>query len=350
MKIFYLKKEVEIGDQVTINGVNITVTEQVIKDNPDIFEVIEDKTPEYVECIYAESSFEEPTRFVEGEVLKVYGVDNGGQVKLYKDGYYDWYPLDGLLWKFKPSTKEAYDRQELLKEAKKRYPVGTKFKSIYSDEIITVKTNTYRVFEDNDVIVDYFNFIYNGGKWAKRYLFTSEDGVEIFEGDKYWFTDDKVIVRGSQKTVEGWKINEGDSLKRFSTEKTAQAYLDSLKEKALEDYEDILLKDSKVIREWGNKNERIIFHYGNFYNMLKEHEPKFYWTKVLQLIADDLNGGWTSDWHDGKSKHVIFYAIRNGYRTMDVRDGSSGEVVFKDKDSAKKAIEIMGNKLDYIYK
>ena len=31
-----------------------------------------------------------------------------------------------------PSTKEAFDRQELLEEAKKKYPVGTRFKSAAS--------------------------------------------------------------------------------------------------------------------------------------------------------------------------------------------------------------------------
>ena len=88
--------------------------------------------PEYVECIKSLSN-----EFTRGKLYT-------WPYPLYNDGNESTLDiLDGGLWKFKPSTKEAYDKQqeklkmeELLSEAKRRYPIGTKFKCLVSNSII----------------------------------------------------------------------------------------------------------------------------------------------------------------------------------------------------------------------
>jgi hypothetical protein len=50
-KIYYYQQEVEIGDKINFNGLNIEVTERLIDDNPDKFIVKNVETIQYVKCI-----------------------------------------------------------------------------------------------------------------------------------------------------------------------------------------------------------------------------------------------------------------------------------------------------------
>jgi hypothetical protein len=41
-KIIYLKQEVKIGDVIDCNGIKVTVTDDLIENNPTLFEVSDD--------------------------------------------------------------------------------------------------------------------------------------------------------------------------------------------------------------------------------------------------------------------------------------------------------------------
>lgn len=359
MKIIYLEKEVKLGDKITINEINITVTEQVIKDNPDIFEVIEDKVPEYVECINI-SEMGNQDWYVVGQIYPLEIWDNEKHTPpLENDGgfnisdsisHHPWSSLEEILKYFKPSTKEDYNKQELLKEAKKRYPVGTKVK----DAHIFPSANTHKVTElfwhknfgiafrpdEGTFVYVYFNVFskksYN--TWAKRYLFTTEDGVEIFEGDKVtWLNLNNTRIAGTR----GADKNMLSYLKYFSTKEAAQAYMDSLKEKTLEYYENILLDPPTTI-VIGTAFGKI--HSNQLYKWLKEYEPRLYWTKVLQLIANDLNGDWESEFKTPKS-YLTSCGIDSNNNIINVQS----VVYFKTRKIAIRAMSIMGENHKYLY-
>lgn len=81
-------------------------------------------------------------------------------------------------------------KELLLNEAKKRYPIGTKFKSVCDNEFLgrgcTVGDSGLK--SGNNVIFAYsFEFVYENGKWAEiiEPKFTTADGVEKYIGDKY---------------------------------------------------------------------------------------------------------------------------------------------------------------------
>jgi len=50
--IIYLKTklEVKLGDTIDVSGINVTITEDLISNNPNMFETKEE-FPDYVECI-----------------------------------------------------------------------------------------------------------------------------------------------------------------------------------------------------------------------------------------------------------------------------------------------------------
>lgn len=69
--------------------------------------------PEYVECITSRND-----RFIQNKIYKVLSYKNIDEPRINLDnkGYYHFLPFNGGFWKFKPSTKEAYDAQFVVKE------------------------------------------------------------------------------------------------------------------------------------------------------------------------------------------------------------------------------------------
>jgi len=116
-----------------------------------------------------------------------------------------------------------------------------------------------------------------------------------------------------------------DCFSLFSTKEAADEYIAKYKEKTLAYYENKLLS---------------IKNYA-FYSKLKKTEPKLYWLKVLQIIADDLN--------DGEGGNVEIY-LENGKYNTESGSMTFGSPIFSSLHPADKAIKIMGDKLDYIYK
>ena len=184
--------------------------------------------------------------------------------------------------------------QELIDEAKRRYPIGTVYKhfnseyTINSPDMLTVSEMDHHFYVGTSIWVTseaYNGVVYEDGKWAEilPLKFTTEDGVNIYGDMKTYLvhpSDDCDIDYYHSL----WSGNsETKFSKYFYHKENALAYIEKHKEKTLVDYENMLLRtnvDSINAREvcW-------------FYNTLKGKEPKLYYTKILQLIANDLNDG-----------------------------------------------------------
>ena len=242
------------------------------------------------------------------------------------------------------STKEAFDQQELIKYAKLNYPVGTKYRVAHlfdtTDVICTISNSDSIGMLNNSVIEDdataikhahkYTAIIYSSSieRWAKRFLFTTEDNVDIFEDETYYLITFNSIY-DMQMNLNDWKKVKITDHKIFSTRKLAQQYLDSLKVKTLNDYENILLIASSPL-----------------FKLLKKTEPKLYWTKVLQLIADDLNGEW--EYIKGNTHYYYIY-YQYYYRVGELTESVQSIIKFYNRKNTQKALELMGDMLDHIY-
>jgi hypothetical protein len=121
----------------------------------------------------------------------------------------------------------------------------------------------------------------------------------------------------------------------------------TLNEKTLEDYENELLHDD----ESGAIVCGIEIKNSLFYAMMKFMQPRLYWLKVLQLIADDLNDGWEPNWSidDYNKTYIMLDTKDNIYSTPQSAFYHMGVIYFKSVTLAKKAIELMGDNLKYIY-
>ncbi len=253
---------------------------------------------------------------------------------------------------FEPSTKEEWNKQELLDEAKKRYPVGTAYKHLNSEytpkiEFLVATESDYHFdsagYFQNAIwgsgLNKYYGVVYHDGKWAEilKPKFTTEDGVGIYEDMKTY-----AVAKGDLD-IDNSEIYEGTSpcFKYFYHKKNALAYIKKHKEKTLEDYEDILLNDKNLILI----DDTVAFK-GYFYKYLKEGEPKLYYTKILQLIADDLNEEWVANLSDGNQ---VRYYIQ-GDKKIGVVWGVfyQGVTYFKTNELAIKARDILGQNKIFI--
>ena len=284
-KIYYLQKyEIKLGEVIKYQGLEIEVTQTLIDNNLDIFKVID-------------------------------------------------------------------EREELLDEAKRRYPIGTVYKhfnseyTINSPDMLTVSKMDHH-FEGatsfgTSIWVnseEYTGVVYTDGEWAEilPLKFTTEDGVDIYGDMRTYFvhpSDDCDIDYYHSL----WSGNsETKFSKYFYHKENALAYIEKHKKKTLVDYENMLLKTNV-----NSINAREVCW---FYNTLKKKEPKLYYTKILQLIANDLN--------DGKRIHRsgdTSYHISEEF-SVNVHCGSDeGCVYFKSNELAQRARNILGDKVEYLF-
>ena len=130
-------------------------------------EVVEE-IPEYVKCTNWLGDL-----YTNGKIYKVAdGIIIHDSGKSHRNiSYY------GFTSKFIPSTLKEYDAQqleikkkELLDEANRRYPVGTKFySSLCGNYVYTVESNDYYWYHNNQIVVNTTTgpSIYTRGKWAE---------------------------------------------------------------------------------------------------------------------------------------------------------------------------------------
>lgn len=116
--------------------------------------------PEYVECTHFPN-----LSFIKGKIYKIKSsiIDSelAGAHSIYEWHFNKKY--------FTPSTLEAFQSQELLEEAKRKYPVGTKYKNVeYLGSIFEVQEGSF-VFDDDKIII-FENgqpCVWNAGQWTE---------------------------------------------------------------------------------------------------------------------------------------------------------------------------------------
>lgn len=181
-KIYYLKQEVKLNQVIDFNGLKIKVTQDLINNNPNLFHVEEEKKVIGIDmlCIkpihtYIKGNVYNSngcwinwgTNFVKIDGIKYLKHNSGFIHKYYinidSNGNYKYYDTFGNECD-KPneiqfelaSTEEEYDLQEelqqLLDEAQKRYPVGTKL-SKYHTVTLHPDKKTYLVYSNKSVEV-----------------------------------------------------------------------------------------------------------------------------------------------------------------------------------------------------
>ena len=294
-KIYYLKEEVKIGQEIDFKGLKIKITQELIDDNPDLFEVKD---------------------------LKV-----------------------------------------LINDVKRRYPKGCRIKCLRGNSygIVTHIQNPKQGVQNLEDIWIYTDAVgltlccYKDGKWAEieKPIFTTSDGIDIYEEDNYWICPkpcntmywNNKYLKEYPKQYNSNFYNSSTSWITFSTKELAEKYITDNTEKTLNDYENILL-ESKNKFSFGIFNSYM--PQSSFYGLLKENEPKLYWTKVLQLIADDLNEGWKPNWESEEYKWAIMYTKRN-FAIEYWQIYNAGQVLFKSKELVEKAIKLIEPHLPLIY-
>lgn len=75
---------------------------------------------------------------------------------------------------------------------------------------------------------------------TRKPIFTTEDGVDVFEGDKYWYCNKLGRGLAYSENAKGNLLNEGNGNIRFSTQQLAQAYLNKVW--AENEYNDLISK------------------------------------------------------------------------------------------------------------
>ena len=237
------------------------------------------------------------------------------------------------------------ERVELLDKAKRDYPAGTVFRGLFGDICTVKKKPLYSISNRYSSIRIDGIYVYRDGEWAEilPLKFTTEDGVDIYGDMKTWmvYPKDSDDIRFSHGTWDGNSVYKG--YKHFYHKENALAYIEKHKEKTFEDYENLLIK-SKSFRMVDKDGIETILETRHFYQYLKEIDPKLYYTKVLQLIADDLNDGWVADFSDYEYKWFIkddtsVWTMMHDY----------GIVLFKTKEVAEKARVILGDKVKYLF-
>ncbi len=344
-KIYYLQKyEIKLGDIVEYNGIKAPVTEELIELNPELFKIEYEQEPMFFKSLDGKGFFktgriykqEDNSRYPKAIII----FNSEGDKRIISH----WQPqyLKHNHNCFELSTKEEWDKQELLDKAKRDYPVGTIIKTRYG--IHKVLENKPFVCPREDSIIqiktDRFshgtNIYSTKNGWAEilPLKFTTEDGVDIYGDMKTYMVYSNLTISNGNMNNEG----TNSTIKYFYHQENALAYIGKHKEKTLKDYEDILLNDKNLILI----DDTVAFK-GYFYKYLKEGEPKLYYTKILQLIADDLNDGWVADFSNYEDKWFI-----KGGGSDWVTQHNYGAVPFKTRELSKKARVILGNKVKYL--
>ena len=253
----------------------------------------------------------------------------------------------------------ALAKNAKLDEAKKRFPVGSHFRSILTAEHCIVNTTAFywgggKFGEHICVGSPLGHSIFDGKNWATKLLplFVTFDNVPVYDGDRSVCVNRKTFTISDSLPFRG--DAQGDNW-YFSTPLAAQEFVKRNKPKVLADYEAQLLKDEKEVHKTTSliKGVIIAIRACKYYEIMKVTDPKLYWTKVLELIALDLNEGWKPNW-TGRETEVKYHIMyNNNNKKVEVETGfryETGKIVFASEKAAEKAISIIGDKFMEIIK
>ena len=339
-KIYYLEKHlVKIGDVIECNGIKAIVTEELIELNPELFRVEKNIQPMYFKCTLNSLGFtlgrvyEQICHDCYPNLIFIQDDDSN------KRRIYNWQEVrkGANNYGFELTTKTEWDKQELLDKAKKDYPAGTVLKDVFGNIYTVSKNSSYTIGEHGSILIDGI-YVHRDGRWAKvlPLKFITEDGVSIYGDMKtYAICRDALILE--LPNVYG---GNSPSLIYFYYKENALAYIEKYKRKSLEDYENLLVNYGGVIVYRNGAT------HDSVWDWFKTYEPKLYYTKILQLIADDLNDGWVADFTNNDDKwSIVVTDIIINYKKLQIQ----GLVYFKLEELANKARDILGDKVKYIF-
>ena len=342
-ELYYKNKPVIIGNYIKENNLIIKITDSLIEDNLNHFTY---KEPiKYVQLI---RSWFVDGEFM-GEVFELSTLDNLSKFQQApsKENFrqeIDLWIKEGY---FQITTKEKFEEQELIRDAIfKGYDKCPKYLNYPWQKHYGIQKPNWnkRGFYYADNKLNYNNVtIYNKGEWAEiPYFITTDDGVDKFLDEDFWAVsknDFSFIVQMVKNNPEyGITYFKRSDFMYFSTEELVHKYIKENKVKSLKDYENILNFDETVV-DTDLSNEA-----WEMYGWLKRNEPKLYWSKVLQIIADNVNEYGGGNYFINYNFYDKDYSI-NSFSTIALCD-----VKFDSIETARKAIEIMGDKLDFIYR
>ena len=325
-KIIYINKEVQIGDMVAYNGVTIEVTDKSVEANPSIFKVV-DKSLELLDK--AKRDYPVGTMFnskygaqkvlgdnpfvgigIEGIIqVNTDRFPGGGTIYTPEDGWCEILPL-------KFTTEDGVDiygdmETYLVNPNDDSATIDFSCHALWSGDI---ERKSYKYFYHKENALAYIE--------KNKVRFITEDGIKIYKRMPTYKIPKKALVL-NKYSLDFW-LGNNENYKYFFHKENALAYIEKHKEKTLEDYE-----NSLSLSVW---------------NWFKPHELKLYYTKILQLIADDLNDGRYIHERGQASYHI------NKERRVTLHMGDDeGAVYFKSKELAEKARDIMGSKLEYLF-
>ena len=156
--IYYFSQKVKLGDTITFNGMNVPVTEQLIRENPSMFEV----------------------------------VDDAGWPRAYRPGFYMDYAKTAVP---QPGINECVtDDGYLIGDEDAAWVVPTPANDVYwpdkTQEFPKKQLSAHRLSDEYwQVFVQKENAEAYIRDNKKAPLFTTVDGVDIYEGDLFYIAN-----------------------------------------------------------------------------------------------------------------------------------------------------------------
>ena len=245
-----------------------------------------------------------------------------------------------------PCEKKDFDLQELVEYCKSKYKVGDVVRKPGKGVISKITTMDF-AYEPDGFSIWVKGEENNVKLYSKTHgwavilqpLCTSKDGKNLYEGDRFYLVTDSfdvanIVVDNLSIKMEGQK---------FSTLELAENWALLNKPKDLADYENMMLLNDDEVKEDFNANVWEMYYW------LKKNERKLYWSKVLQLIAEDLNTGWIPNWEDTKQSKFKIQEFANNFEIGANCLYNDGTIYFKSRDIADKAAKLLGDKLKIVY-
>lgn len=332
-----LDEELFIGSKFKLNNLTCVLSQEFLDNNPDI---ITEKDINYVKLINRGrdiwGAFWSVGGEFTGEVFDLSNLNNLSKFKnsISKDDFKKTLLRNIELGYFEICKKDDYEYQELLREAKRKYPIGTR---VDQRKAYNGSGGIYTILNHNDDRSNLHDGIINitlGGTglynskykiWAEVLKPVCKDyiGLEVYPGESVYLVHNKTFTIDKLDCVY-FKVDPKYTV--FCNYRDAEEWVKENKPKTLADYCHELFITDPV-----------------FYTMLRNKEPKLYWTKVFQLIADKKPKYDTFGF-----KWFVSYNKWGDITIMKHETVNYGLVYFASCRDAQIAAELMGDKLVFV--
>lgn len=371
-KIYYLKQEVKLNQEIDFNGLKIKVTQDLINNNPNLFHVEEEKKEEKFDLLCVKPIYTYLNGNVynsngcwtnwEGNFISInktiyYKNPKGFINKYYRSSNGNFYDVNtnecnivDICKNVKIATEEEYNKQQEIinnlpeyiknKISNKVYKVNYRPNKAPELELTKPKLEIPRLaylsslFQFYDVSTKQEYDLQEElqqllDEAQKRYpvgIKLSKDYTVTLHPDK------KTYLVYPNKTIE---VHVGNGKYIYVRTYTVNSYTYDW----LPEYKEPI-KDLKYYEDKFNSD---------FYTVLLLKHPNLYYQLILQTIADDLNGDWKADWMNGGCKYCInFYCTKINIDSHSYTNNPN--IYFKSKELTQQAIDIMGeDKLKLIF-